>query len=171
MRPRPYEALMAAFSLACVVVLGLDRLGWLFSASLAGSLTVSLYPLFSFAAATGWLQGNLYARRVASPGAKLRPVLFAFYLLVPVGPFFMFRAMASIEAQRAAPLVPWFCAGILSIFFLVPVSLQPRTLLRRPRIDGSGTDRPTAHSSKHDHGESGSSSVGDDGSPRSSDDD
>ena len=134
MKPRPYEAILAAFSLACVMVFGLDRLGWLFSAGLAGSLPLGLYPLYSFAAASGWLQGNLYARRAASADRGLRPVLFAFYLLVPVGPFFMFRAMAPLAAQRSAPLVPWFCAGIIAIFFLVPVSLRPKTPARRPQI-------------------------------------
>lgn len=134
MKPRPYEAILAAFSLACVMVFGLDRLGWLLSAGLAGSLPLGLYPLYSLAAASGWLQGNLYSRRAGSADRNIRPVLFAFYLLVPVGPLFMFRAMAPLAAQQSAPLVPWFCAGIVAVFFFVPVSLRPRTPARRPRI-------------------------------------
>ncbi len=140
LKPSPIEVVLAAFSTACVVVFGLNRIGlgaWL---HLAGSLSLGLYPLYSCAAAAGWLLGNVYIRRSVGLEGFDRWSICAFYLLAPVGPFFLFRAMAPMSEQLAAPLVPWFCVGIVAVFFAVPLSLKPRVSARRPRIGSRSKD-------------------------------
>lgn len=134
MKLRPFENVLAALSLACALVVGLDRLGVLPWRPLAGSVFLGLYPLYSLAAAAGWLLGNLYVRRSVGGTGGRRWLLFAFYAVAPVGPLFLLRAMAPIEQQMAAPLVPWLCAAIVVVFFLVPVSLRPRQRGLQPRF-------------------------------------
>ena len=130
-RPTRTETVLAAFSIASVVVVGAARLGWI---TLAGSVGLSLYPLYSFAAAAGWVLGNLYVRRIAGVARRWRWLLAPFYLLLPVGPLFLLRSMAPLAAQQAQPLVPWFCVGVATVLFAVPVMLRPRRPARRPRI-------------------------------------
>jgi len=133
-KPTLTEIVLAGFSLACVVVVALGSLGWI---RLAGALEIGLYPLYSIAAASGWVLGNLYVRRGARVPPLARLVLMPFYLLLPVGPLFLLRAMAPLAQQAAAPLVPWLCVGIVGVFFLVPVTIRPRHLPGSPRIGGS----------------------------------
>lgn len=120
------------------MVIAAGRIGWI---TLAGSLGLSLYPLYSFAAAAGWVLGNLYVRRSAHVTSAWRWGLVPFYLLLPVGPLFLLRSMAPIAVQQVQPLVPWFCVGVATVLFMVPVLLRPRPAIRGPRI-GRSDDPP-----------------------------
>ncbi len=90
----------------------------------AGSLDLGLRGLFSLAAATGWLSGNVYVQRSRGLPAALRRRILLIYLLGPPGLLFLIRSMAPVEAQMAAPLAPLYATSVVAIFFLVPVSLK-----------------------------------------------
>jgi hypothetical protein len=133
------EPVLVAFFLATWIVSLLAVLGLV---DLRGSLDLALYPLYSIAAAAGWLAGNVYVVRARGIPSPLRRRIFLVYFLGPPGVLYLLRAMASLEIQRAAPLVPFYSFGVWSVFFLVQVFLMPHPAARRSvRAGERDTDR------------------------------
>ncbi len=99
---------------------------------LAGAFNLGLYPLYSLAAALGWISGNVYmARRRRLPaGGRWRKRLLLAYLVGPPGVLYLLRSLASAADQQAAPLVPIYSFAVYLIFFFVPVTLQPTRAAR-----------------------------------------
>ena len=129
------EPILVAFFLA---TWSIDLLAVLGIVDLRGSLEVGLYPLYSTAAASGWLAGNLYVARSTGLPSLLKRKLWLVYFLGPPGFLYLLRAMASAETQRAAPLVPLYALGVFGVLFLVPVLLPrppPRRSFRAARDD------------------------------------
>jgi len=94
---------------------------------IAGILNLDLYRLYSIAAILGWVGGNAFLmRRRSLPGKRLSKRLMLVYLVGPPGFIYLLRAMAPLEIQQLAPLVPIYCFGVYALFFLVPVSLRRR---------------------------------------------
>lgn len=119
------EPMLVGLFLACWLLAFLSAVGVI---SLAGSLSLSLYGLYSTAAALGWLAGNVYVHRVRrlNPPRTLRRRVLLVYWLGPPGVVHLLRAMAPAFQQAAAPLVPLYSLAVSSVFFLVPVVLRPR---------------------------------------------
>lgn len=89
----------------------------------AGLLDLGLYPLYSLGSALGWLAGNVYvARRSRLLGGRRKRL--ALYALGPLAIIALLRAMAPLESQAAAPMVPVYGFIVYWIFFLVPVTLR-----------------------------------------------
>ena len=125
-------ALLAAFS-ACWLLVFAAGVGWV---ELAGTLSLGLYPLYSLAAALGWLAGNVFLHRAQDefpPGLRKRLLLS--YFLAPPGILFVLRALAPAQIQQAAPLVPIYGLGVYALFFLVPLTLRAK---RRPKRKPGG---------------------------------
>lgn len=122
---------IATWSVDLMAVVGL--------VDLRGNLELGLYPLYSTAAATGWVAGNIYVARGQGLPRPLRRRILLVYYLGPPGLLYLLRAMASLETQRAAPLVPIFSFGVFSVLFLVPV-LMPRAPSRRSFRAGDRDD-------------------------------
>ena len=114
-----------------VVLLGLFVAAWclaLLSVAtglpLAGVAPLSLYQLYGIAAAAGWLGGNLYVQRARRLPRLIRRRVLLIYLLGPPSVVYLLRTMAPAEEQGAAPLAGLWAFGVLTIFFMVPVSLR-----------------------------------------------
>ena len=114
-----------------VVLLGLFVAAWclaLLSVAaglpLAGLAPLSLYQLYGIAAAAGWLGGNLYVQRARKLPPMIRRRVLLIYLLGPPSVVYLLRTMAPAEEQAAAPLAGLWAFGVLTIFFMVPVSLR-----------------------------------------------
>ncbi|MEM7049645.1 MAG: hypothetical protein AAF604_08300 [Acidobacteriota bacterium] len=88
------------------------------------TLNLSFYSLYSVAAVSGWLAGNVFVRRVRGQHPELRRWFLAAYMSCPPGVLILLRSLAPPEAQAAAPLVPLLAVAIYCIFFLVPVTLR-----------------------------------------------
>jgi hypothetical protein len=116
------EPILMALCLASWVVALLHLGGFV---SLAGSLELSLYGVYSLAAVAGWLAGNVYVRRIAGvpgmPRALARRLLIA-YLCGPPAFVFLIRAMAPAREQLAAPFVPLYAFAVYTVLFFVPVT-------------------------------------------------
>lgn len=110
---------LASWLLALLHLVGLLRL--------AGGLDLSLYGLYSTAAAAGWVAGNVYVRRRRRLPQELRGRLLTVYLVGPPGVIYLLRAMAPAEQQMAAPLVPIYSFFVYTVLFLVPLTLTPKT--------------------------------------------
>lgn len=91
--------------------------------SLAGHLPLSLYGLYSTAAASGWLFGNVYNHRRRRLPTPLKRRALLLYYLGPPGMVYLLRALAPVREQLEAPLVPLYSLGVYTVFFLVPVTL------------------------------------------------
>ncbi len=119
---RSFERSLAALGAACwaLVILHLMRL-----VPLAGAVPLGLYGLYGFAAAAGWLAGNVYVHRRAGRPRPLARRLLVVYLAGPPALVVLLRAMAPAAQQAAAPLVPLYACCVYAIFFAVPVSLAP----------------------------------------------
>lgn len=117
------EPAVVGISFACWGLTLLQTVGWV---GLAGTVHLSLYGLYSTAAALGWLAGNVYVARsrAASPGVRRR--LRVIYVFGPPGLVYLLRAMAPASEQVLAPLVPLYAFGVYCVLFLVPV------VIRRP---------------------------------------
>lgn len=115
-----FEVALLGLFLACWVVVALAVAGVV---PLAGSLALTLYPLYAVAAALGFLAGSLYVRRRRGLEAPLRRRLLLIFFFGPTGLLYLLRAMAPTAQQLAAPLVPLYAFGVYSVFFLVPVLL------------------------------------------------
>ena len=114
-----------------VVLLGLFVVAWcaaLLSVAaglpLAGVAPLSLYQLYGIAAAAGWLGGNLYVNRARKLPKLLRRRVMLIYLLGPPSVIYLLRTMAPAAEQQGAPLAGIWAFGVLTIFFMVPVSLR-----------------------------------------------
>lgn len=114
-----------------VVLLGLFVVAWclaLLSVAaglpLAGLAPLSLYQLYGIAAAAGWLGGNLYVQRARKLPKLLRRRILLIYLLGPPSVIYLLRTMAPAAEQGAVPLAGIWAFGVLTIFFMVPVSLR-----------------------------------------------
>jgi hypothetical protein len=133
------EPILVAFFLATWTV---DLLAVLGLVELRGSLDLALYPLYSIAAAAGWLAGLIYVARSRGVTGVLRRRIWLVYFLGPPGVLYLLRWMASVEVQRAAPLVPFYSFAVFSIFFLVQVHFIPHPQPPSWRGgDGSGEQR------------------------------
>jgi len=109
--------------LACWVAVVLHGVGLV---SLAAGLDLGLYPLYSIAAALGWISGNVYVhqRRGLPPEHRRRAA--ALWLVGPQGIPALLRAMAPLEAQAAAPAVPLYAFGVGAVLFCVPLVFGKR---------------------------------------------
>jgi hypothetical protein len=79
--------------------------------------------LFAFAAALGWLAGNVYVAR-SKRAALGRCGLLALYLGGPTGMVWLWWAIQPAALRRLAPLAPVLALGVFCVFFLVPVTLR-----------------------------------------------
>lgn len=131
-----FEVILLAFCAACGLVAAAGYAGLV---TLAGWLELELYPLYIAAAATGWLAGNVFVHRSYRQGAP-GALLLSVYLIGPLAPLVLLRAMAPPEEQERAPLVPLFACAVLVIFFLVPWSLRASAHPPRRLQLGGGED-------------------------------
>jgi hypothetical protein len=122
------EPILVAFFLATWIVVLLAVLGLV---DLRGSLDLALYPLYSTAAAAGWLAGQVYVTRARGIPRPIRRRIWLVYFLGPPGLLYLLRSMAPVEMQQAAPLVPFYAFGVFTVFFVVQVSLMPHPQSRR----------------------------------------
>lgn len=90
---------------------------------LAGALPLSLYGYYAFAAAAGWVAGNVFVLRRRRAGG--RGLLLVLYLFGPPSLVYLLRAVAPPEHHQAAPLAPLWAFGVYGVFFLVPVVFPP----------------------------------------------
>lgn len=118
---RRVELILVAFFFA---TWGVDCLALLGLVEISGSLEIGLYPLYSVAAATGWIAGNIYVPRTRRLPRELRRRLLWVYFVGPVGLLYLLRAMATEQSQQQAPLVPLYGLGVFAVLFLVPVVLK-----------------------------------------------
>lgn len=89
--------------------------------SLAAGVDLSFYQLYAVAAVVGWISGNVYVHRRGRLPAAYRRRAAALWLIGPQGVPALLRAMAPIEAQAAAPMVPLYSLAVGAIFFCVPL--------------------------------------------------
>jgi hypothetical protein len=94
---------------------------------LAGSLPISLYFYYAFAACAGWLAGNVFVLRRRRGGAsrQSRRLLTILYLFGPPSLVYLLRSLAPPAHQQAAPLAPLWAFGVYGVFFLVPLVFPP----------------------------------------------
>ncbi len=92
----------------------------------AGLLPIGLYPLYSLAAALGWLAGNVYVARSGKAAPGVRGVLRLSYLVGPPGLLFLLWELVPTLLQRAALLAPIYAYGVYVVFYFVPVTLRRR---------------------------------------------
>jgi hypothetical protein len=131
---RRVEQLFFAFCLAAWVV---GLLAYFGIVDLAGRLSLGLYPLFTLAAALGWLCGNVWVHRSRGLPSGLTRRLWTFYFFGPPGLLYLLRQMAPEAELVAAPLVPVFAFSVYTVLFLVPVMLRRGDRPRRVRIGRS----------------------------------
>ncbi|MDX1384483.1 MAG: hypothetical protein R3190_12605, partial [Thermoanaerobaculia bacterium] len=106
---RRLELVLVAFFLATWIV---DFLALVGVVRLAGSLEVGLYPLYTVAAASGWIAGNIYVPRSRDLPKALRRRFFLVYFVGPLGFVYLLRSMAPIELQKLGPFVPLWGVGV-----------------------------------------------------------
>jgi hypothetical protein len=119
------ETFLGGFFLATWVVAVIYLAGWLEPPG----LRLSLYGLFSLAAAFGWVMGNLSVMRERSLRDRARRVRLrhrALYVVVPAGLLALVRSMMPLELRAQAPLAGALAFAVYCVFFLVPVTLRPR---------------------------------------------
>ncbi len=121
---RRIDLILAALFASCwlAVLLGLFD-----AVPLAGTLDLSLYPLYSLAVVLGSAAGNAYAWRAWKVPPPERRRLLVLYVAGPPGLLTLVRALAPGEAQTAAPLVPFYAFMVFAVFLVVPL------IVRRPR--------------------------------------
>lgn len=130
----------ALFALFLVAWLG-ALLGQLRLVPLAGLLDLGLYPLFTVAAALGWVAGNVYLHRRRRSPPAVRRKLFVIYLVGPPGLLYLLRAMAPRAVQQMAPLVPLLAFAVFVVFFLVPITLPGEWSRPVDQIQGDEEER------------------------------
>ena len=118
--PDRWERVLLVLFTACWAV-ALAHYGGVIS--LAGRLPLSLYALYSTAVASGWLFGNVYARRRARLPPPFKRRVLLLYYLGPPGILYLLRALAPARDQLAAPLVPLLALGVYTVLFLVPLTI------------------------------------------------
>lgn len=115
------EAIFVALFVACWLVV---LLSWLGLVPLTGNLPLSLYSLYSVAAALGWGAANVcVVRRRRFPEPYQKPLTLIYYL-GPQGLVYLLRSMAPAVDQRAAPFVPVYAFGVFTIFFWVLIKIR-----------------------------------------------
>ena len=105
------------------------------------SLDLSLYALYTVAAVSGWLAGNVYVHRARRLSRVLKRRVFLLYFVGPPGLLYLLRSMAPAREQQAAPLVPLFAWGVFAVFFFVPLTFRPRRP-EPPKISRREDDEP-----------------------------
>jgi hypothetical protein len=118
--PDRWERILLVLFTACWAVALAHFAG---AISLAGPLPLSLYGLYSTAVASGWLFGNVYARRRKRLPPPLKRRVLLLYCLGPPGILYLLRALVPAADQLVAPLVPLYALGVYTVLFLVPVTL------------------------------------------------
>lgn len=108
---------------ACWLLAGAHGLG-LFS--LAETLRLGLYPLYTVAAALGWVSGNVYVWRRRRLPRDQRRRAAALWLIGPQGIPALLRAMAPAADQAAAPAVPLYAFAVGAVLFTVPLLFGPK---------------------------------------------
>lgn len=118
--PRLELALLGAFSgaWALAILLGLGIL------PTTGGLDLDLHSYYGFAAALGWVAGNVFVARRRRFGTRARKRLFSAYFLGPPSLLYVVRSLAPQAVQQAAPFVPLYAFCVFGLFFLVPVTLR-----------------------------------------------
>jgi hypothetical protein len=96
---------------------------FLFVPGLRGDGALPPNALFPFAAALGWLAGNLYVQGTRGVEA-LRRLLLALYLGGPPGLIWLYWAWVPIALRLQNPLAPLLALGVFAVLFLVPVTLR-----------------------------------------------
>lgn len=126
----------------------LRHLGWL---PALPDLAPALYPLYSAAAALGWVSGNVYVvrrRRLGRMhGRRLRAAQLTFYLLSPPGLAYLWWSFHPALVLRSAPLVPVYAFGVYAALFAVPILLKPPRL-RGPRLRSAGEEQGRSEEEK-----------------------
>lgn len=102
------------------------------------SLELSLYGLYSIAAVSGWIAGNIYVQRARHLPRELKRRFFLLYLVGPPGLLYLLRAMAPAREQRAAPLVPLYAWAVFAVFFLVPLTFRVKRATPPRGSNGEG---------------------------------
>jgi hypothetical protein len=92
------------------------------------TLRFDLYGLYVFAAAFGWVVGNLYTLRLRSLDPRLQRRFLGLYLVVPAGTVALVRALTAVEWRAAAPLAGLYALCVYAIFWFVPWTVRKRTL-------------------------------------------
>ena len=123
---RPGERSLLGFFGAAWAVSLLHLVGVL---PLAAAVPLSLYGYYAFAAAAGWLAGNVFVLRRRRIGG--RGLLLVLYLFGPPSLVYLLRALAPPEHHQLAPLAPLWAFGVYGVFFLVPIVLPPPVRRRR----------------------------------------
>lgn len=119
------ETALFGLFLACWLI---DLLVFFRLVTVAGSLALGFYPLYSAAMSLGWISGYLYERRRWDFPDPLRRRIFLLYFVGPPGLIYLLRAMAPFEMQAAAPLVTLYAFGVFAVFFWVPIKFPLRRL-------------------------------------------
>ncbi len=117
------EAVVGGFFLACWVV------ALLYASNLAAlprPLSFDLYGLFTFAAAFGWVAGNLFVLRRRRLAPQLARRFRGLYLMVPAGMVALVRAMTADAWRAAAPLGGLYALLVYAVFFAVPLLVGRR---------------------------------------------
>jgi hypothetical protein len=96
---------------------------FLFVPGLAGDGALPPGALFPFAAAVGWLAGNVYVQGTRAATALGR-LLLPLYLGGPPGLVWLYWAWVPRAARLANPLAPLWALAVFAVFFLVPVTLR-----------------------------------------------
>ncbi len=120
---RRLEVPLFGLFFACWLLAGAHGVGLL---SLAGTLSLGLYPLYSVAAALGWVAGNVYVWRRRRLTREQRRRAMALWLVGPQGIPALLRAMAPEAVQAAAPAVPLYALAVGAVLFTVPLVFAPR---------------------------------------------
>jgi len=103
---------------------------------LSGRYDLSLYLYYGLAAGMGWLGGNVWMARRRRVDRRTASRLLIFYLFAPPSGLYLLHAAASVESRLLAPLAPVWALGVYVVFFLVPVTLRPKSPPPRPKIGG-----------------------------------
>ena len=128
---RRIEQLFFALCLASWIV---GLLAYLGVVDLTGRLALGLYPLFTLAAALGWVCGNVWVHRSRGLPSGLARRLWTFYFFGPPGLLYLLRQMAPEAELEVAPLVPLLAFFVYTVLFLVPVTLRRSRAPRQIRI-------------------------------------
>lgn len=116
-----------------IFLAGVSTCGWVIAIltmtgilPLAGEVALDLYRYYSLAAVLGWVIGNIYVFRWLRhlPRRPFRKRAFLLYLVGPPSFLYVLRALAPLDDQQAAPLVPIFSFAVYGIFLMIPLTLR-----------------------------------------------
>ncbi len=118
---RRFEAALGGVLLAVWVGAGLFASGIV---APGARVPLDLFGHFTFAAAFGWVAGNLtaLARRDEPRGRRrLRSLASCLLLAAPVA---LLRSLALPDLIAAAPFAGLYAGGVYALFFAVPITLK-----------------------------------------------